>query len=100
MKKWQFMPVTPSIVGSIFLIKKVAIYACYPLYSWKHIFDKKKWQFMPVTPSIVRSIFLIKKWQFMPVTPFIVGTLCYVRGTPFFLFFFFLSFYEKVIFQQ
>ena len=37
---------------------------------------------MPVTLSIVGSIILR---NFMPL----VGTLCYVRGTPFFLFFFF-----------
>ena len=50
MKKWQFMPVTPSIVGSIFLIKKVAIYACYPLYSWKHNFDEKSGNLCPLPP--------------------------------------------------
>ena len=37
MKKWQFMPVTPSIVGDICSMnksyKKVTLYVSYPLYS-------------------------------------------------------------------
>jgi hypothetical protein len=35
-QKWQFMPVTLSIVGARSVNKKMAIHAGYPIYCWKH----------------------------------------------------------------
>ena len=62
-----------SAIKRVVKHEKMAIYVRYPLYSWKHNLK-----------------------NFMPLTPSIVETLCYVRGTLFFSFFFFFSFYEKV----
>ena len=44
-------------------IKKMAIYAGYPIYSWSHNFDQK-WQFMPVTLSIVGNTLVYARYHF------------------------------------
>jgi hypothetical protein len=54
------------------MIKKLAIYVPYPLYSWKHNFDQKI--AICVSPPAI---------------------LCYVRGTSFFFFFFSSRFIKK-----
>ena len=97
-----------SAIKRVVKHENMAIYVRYPLYSWKHLFNEQFFRFFEKFSAIKRVVkhenmaiyvrYPLYSWKhnfeelYAPY-PILVGTLCYVQGTPFFLFFFLPQFY-------